>query len=371
MIKVKCVGKNRNDKGVIVNYNLVDEKGNKFQATSQQIKSEIKAGKYQFTNLQIDKAGRLVDKAEEKLAQTKVTKIPSTRKVEDKEEKKKIAKKEVKDYIEYFKEHYNDDLDGGDKLLGDLYGHGHVEYSDGELKSVCRMTDASRNYFKLMIDMIEKEALKNGIVAYRNEDEYGFSVKFPEPVEKFFESSGLGETVREALFREAAKNEKIACITFGFYYSTSTEITGYWYITGNYNNAKEFIKKVVNEEAEQRGVSPSEILLKTDYESSVDGQNMLGNVFVLKFLAEAQKRDAEYYKKQVLNGAMTTDLICDPNDMVAKVRYVLRNTEYGMTYLALKLGILPARDDWDTEEEKEREDKITAEAERLAAELVK
>ena len=98
---------------------------------------------------------------------------------------------------------------------------------------------------------------------------------------------------------------------------------------------------------------------------------MLGNVFVLKFLAEAQKHDVEYYKKQVLDGAMTTGLICDPNDYISKVRYVLRNKEYGIAYLALKLGIIPARDDWDTEEEKGSEDKITAEAERLAAELVK
>ena len=63
-MRVKCVGKNRNDKGVIVNYNLVDETGREFQATAQQIKVEIRKGQYQFTNLQIDKAGRLIDKAD-------------------------------------------------------------------------------------------------------------------------------------------------------------------------------------------------------------------------------------------------------------------------------------------------------------------
>ena len=65
-MKVKCLAKNRDSKGNIVNYNLVDETGRKFQATGKQIKEEFKKGQFEFVNLQIDKAGRLVDKAEEK-----------------------------------------------------------------------------------------------------------------------------------------------------------------------------------------------------------------------------------------------------------------------------------------------------------------
>lgn len=62
-IKVMCINKNRDSKGNIVNYMLKDETGNQFIATAQQIKEEIKIGRYEFVNLQIDKAGRLVDKA--------------------------------------------------------------------------------------------------------------------------------------------------------------------------------------------------------------------------------------------------------------------------------------------------------------------
>lgn len=62
-MKITCVCKNRDAKGNIVNYTLKDEKGNMINATSQQIKNEINSERYEFTNLQIDKAGRLVDKA--------------------------------------------------------------------------------------------------------------------------------------------------------------------------------------------------------------------------------------------------------------------------------------------------------------------
>ena len=63
---VRCLQKNRDAKGTIINYTLQDETGKVFLATGQQIKVEINKGQFKFTNLQIDKAGRLVDKAEEK-----------------------------------------------------------------------------------------------------------------------------------------------------------------------------------------------------------------------------------------------------------------------------------------------------------------
>lgn len=70
-MKVRCLSKNRNNKGVIVSYNLQDETGRQFQATGQQIKEEMRKGQFQFVNLQIDRAGRLVDKAEEKSKKVK------------------------------------------------------------------------------------------------------------------------------------------------------------------------------------------------------------------------------------------------------------------------------------------------------------
>ena len=62
-VKIKCIKKNRDAKGNIKSYLLQKETGEVIEATGQQIKSEIAANNYEFINLQIDKAGRLVDKA--------------------------------------------------------------------------------------------------------------------------------------------------------------------------------------------------------------------------------------------------------------------------------------------------------------------
>ena len=63
MIRVKCIKKVRDNKGNIVKYQLVGDDGSRIEATSKEIKAEMRAGRYDFINLQIDKAGRLVDKA--------------------------------------------------------------------------------------------------------------------------------------------------------------------------------------------------------------------------------------------------------------------------------------------------------------------
>lgn len=376
-MRVRCISKNRNDKGAIVNYNLIDEKGNKFQATSQQIKSEIKAGNYEFTNLQIDKAGRLVDKAEEKpvQAKAKVTKVHSPekegiKKERDKKERAKVAKKEVSDYIKYMREEYVDSIDGDIKFRNDLIGEGNIVYADGDTKLVCRMTDATRKYFEMMLDIIRKEAKTSSIEAYR----YGyddFSVRYPESVEKFIQSSGLGNFIKEELFYDAA-NEEIAILECGYgdnhCDACSDGFVGRLCLTGKYEEAKKFIIDCVNEEAGNTDRSPSEIMTDGNL---VEGGNMLGRVFILKFYADMQKHDVNYYKKQVLELAQTPDYTRYSSGTDESIRRVLRHEACGLSYLALKLGVLPARDDWDTEEEKKVEDKITAEAKRLAAEFEK
>lgn len=62
MVRVKCTNKIRNNRGDILKYQLVTEYGDEFQATSTEIKNQMCKGQYEFINLQIDKAGRLIDK---------------------------------------------------------------------------------------------------------------------------------------------------------------------------------------------------------------------------------------------------------------------------------------------------------------------
>lgn len=369
-MRARCVGKERNEKGVIVKYILRSESGDRIETTSKEIKEGIKKGALAVVNLQIDKAGRLVDKAEEK--------EKPARKVSQKPEQtsnkriitKDVARKEVKGYIDMMKKSYTTDNDGAEKFIKDFTGEGNVilgrdKNGKADIKTVCRMTPATKHYFEILIKQIEDKALKDEVLATR----YGYtdvSVGLPDSVEKFMQSAGLDNCIAEAMFYQAAENNKLALIKCG-YEEMSDGFIGEVIITANYDKAKKFILEKVREESENSEVSPTEIMLQGNY---VQGDNMLGKVFVLKLYAEIQKHDVSYYEDQVL--AKASDYTygdiakLSKDEQAEAIRRALRNETSGLTYLALKLGVLPQRDDWDTPEEKEIEDKITAEAKRLA-----
>mgnify|MGYP003189878306 CR=1 FL=1 len=63
-INCKCISKNRDSKGNIINYTLQDKNGKRVQMTSDQIKAKIRTKELNILNLQIDTLGRLVDKAD-------------------------------------------------------------------------------------------------------------------------------------------------------------------------------------------------------------------------------------------------------------------------------------------------------------------
>lgn len=64
MIQAICIKKNRDEKGNIINYVIQDCNGEYKTVTGIQIKQAIKAGQLFVVNLQIDKAGRLIDREE-------------------------------------------------------------------------------------------------------------------------------------------------------------------------------------------------------------------------------------------------------------------------------------------------------------------
>lgn len=369
-MKVKCMNKVRDEKGNIVKYQLMDENGNKIEATSKEIKAEIKAGKYEFINLQIDKAGRLVDKATAKDKPAKTKQATAKTKQEALQEKKKQAKEEVKDYIELMKKEYTCEHGGCEKFIRDFTGEGNIilekdKNGKVDIKTMCRMSPATKNYFEIMIKQIEDKALKDKIIASRY-DCTALRVVLPESVEKFMQSAGLDDCIAEAMFYKAAQNKKLALIQCG--YDTGDGFIGEMILTANYDKAKRFMLEKVKYEAENEEVSPINIMLMGEY---VQGDNMLGRLFIIKICAELQKHDANYYKGRVLirvdrytYGKDITKM--NDDELTEAIREALRNEAFGLSYLALKLGVLPQRDDYDTPEEKEIEDKITAEAKRLA-----
>lgn len=64
MIVAKCISKNRNSSGIIKDYTLQDQNGIVMNITGQNLKRAITSGSLAVTNLQIDRAGRLIDKSE-------------------------------------------------------------------------------------------------------------------------------------------------------------------------------------------------------------------------------------------------------------------------------------------------------------------
>lgn len=60
-VKAMCVAKNRDSKGYIIDYTLVDGRGNTVRMKSSEIKAKIRAGQLEVMNLKIDMAGRLID----------------------------------------------------------------------------------------------------------------------------------------------------------------------------------------------------------------------------------------------------------------------------------------------------------------------
>lgn len=369
-MRARCVGKERNEKGVIVKYILKSESGDRIETTGKEIKEGIKRGALAVENLQIDKAGRLVDKAEEK---EKPARKVSQKPVQTSNKRiitKDVARKEVKSYIDMMKKSYTTDNDGAEKFIKDFTGEGNVilgkdKNGKTDIKTVCRMSPATKHYFEILIKQIEDKALKDEVRASR----YGYSdvsVDLPDSVKKFMQTAGLDNCIAEAMFYQAAQNKKLALIKCG-YEDMSEGFIGEMILTASYEKARLFILEKVKEESENSEVSPTEIMLQGNY---VQGDNMLGKVFILKLYAEIQRKDIRYYKDQVLE--KTKDYIEDGIYIKGnedKIRYALYNEACGLSYLALKLGVLPQRDDWDTPEEKEIEDKITAEAKRLAEQI--
>lgn len=369
-MRARCVGKERNEKGVIVKYILKSESGDRIETTGKEIKEGIKRGALAVENLQIDKAGRLVDKAEEK---EKPTRKVSQKPVQTSNKRiitKDVARKEVKDYIDMMKKSYTTDNDGAEKFIKDFTGEGNVilgrdKNGKTDIKTVCRMSPATKHYFEIMIKQIEDKALKDEVRASRY-DYTDVSVELPESVKKFMQSAGLDNCIAEAMFYQAAQNKKLALIQCGIDDACDGFI-GTMNLTANYDKAKKFILEEVREESENSEISPTEIMLQGNY---VQGDSMLGKVFILKLYAEIQGKDIRYYKDQVLEktkGYIEDGIYINGNE--DKIRYALYNEACGLSYLALKLGVLPQRDDWDTPEEKEIEDKIKAEAKRLAEQI--
>lgn len=306
-MKVRCLSKNRNNKGVIVSYNLQDETGRQFQATGQQIKEEIRKGQFEFVNLQIDTTGRLVDKAVEKpkkiIDNKNKVRMTGVLKVISKEEKKKTSPKDiVKEFLSHINETYSDKISGVDtceQFINDYTGKGNVAW-DEELERGCikvKMPKEAKVYFKTLVDSIEKQARESYVTLYDPFEEEATledllnNSHLPEKVVKFQKNTKCDFGIIKGLFKCVDK-EDIARIRVQddncyINWMYDSEI-----LTANYEYARKYFKSALglvaefNEEGHYMDVE-------------VEG-NDIAQVFYIKYLAELSGRDLEFYKQQII-----------------------------------------------------------------------
>ena len=298
-MKVKCMGKNRNDKGVIINYNLVDEAGNKFQATGQQIKNEIQSGRYEFINLQIDKAGRLVDKA--------VAKVEPVHKKQMKAEQKAkvVPEPTSKDIVRNFLKGINSryqNIDSYDDLAKKLVADYNGIYKETYSREIGEMPKEVKAYFQKLVKDIEDMARTSYVEMYCpneynndmevNWDEFIKYSKLPESIVKFVKNTkckngiivGLSRLIESKDIANFKMFEDCPYINYGEWESD------YMIVTSSYDRAKEYMRGCVSTGEE------------LDINVEVRG-NELSNIFELRYLAESTGKDAKYFKDKLLETA--------------------------------------------------------------------
>lgn len=253
-MRVNCINKERNEKGVITYYTLMSELGSEFNATGSELKDAIRKGIYDVINLQIDKLGRLVDKSV-KIEASSIEQLLDT----------KLTKKEIKEINNYIKELQ------------------HI-HNEKELAYICT-TPTTRQFIDKIVSKIKDVAMKDKVTAwrfsYRNEITGRYSSNYSAvEIKEIVESCGLSYCATSLLFYLASKNDEIALIKFGI--EGVDGLFGEMILTANYDKAKEFILDITKKASEKLRVS-QEKMIKSHY---LDADNMLGREFIYKLMAE-------------------------------------------------------------------------------------
>lgn len=269
-MKIACINKIRNEKGVIVKYILEVEDGSRIEATAKQIKEEMRYNnRYDFINLQIDSIGRLVDK-----------KI-----IFEREES-------MEEVYDRFLKTINDKYKSPNGIRDIINDYKGIETSLATVQKFnyvpnekfCRMTKADYFNFNSYVGVIEVDAKKDKLIAHKY-NRNKFKVEFPKQVEEFLIALGFKpyayENITEALFYLAAEDKGLALVKFGDTreyhdgFDTFTYFEGDMILTSNYDKIKEFIT--------QRGGEDSLTELSTRY--TIEG-NKLGAEFLERIEAE-------------------------------------------------------------------------------------
>lgn len=269
-IKCKCIEKKRDNKGNIIGYIFKDQNGQVKGFERNMAKQLIKSGKFNCVNLQIDKAGRLVDKAEEKekVQTVRVTPVPCENRTEapkTKEELKKERDNERAKIIKWLKNQFPLGKSDWPYITNDFEELDHTEF-DKKTNTIHFVNKALEDYQKEFIEVSVKNIERHCESAITKEiviwlpnfewDDYedgmirqNSDMKNMPSCIKFAEELNLSDVYITSLLDEAAYEEKTWIAAFGLgilgpCYSSDYLAMNQVIFTAQEENLKKFIDKI-------------------------------------------------------------------------------------------------------------------------------
>lgn len=294
MVKITCISKVRNEKGDIITYNLREDTGREFTATASEIKAEIRAGCYDFTNLQINKLGRLVDKAAHK-EHVKKSVVQSKSKSKDVYQNivKQWLKEEAPKYKkEFSSESFKADFKGQGLRWDEENDKGNYAYS---------LPKEVITFFKKYIDDIRNMAREDSVKLYLGNDwdekkpdeEMIQYSKLPVSVTSMFGKTGISYEIIKALYDLAAEDYGLASIRIKDWYDYDGWYADTIILTSNYEKALCYMASyadVIKDFTEEY-----------DFEANVQADaNMLGMAFFTKFKFDKLFSGKNAYKNWIM-----------------------------------------------------------------------
>ena len=294
MIRAICINKIRDNRGNIKSYVLKDTKGVCVEMTSADLKRNIAVNSIDVLNLQIDKAGRLVDKAK--------SKTPAT----------SFSEQDIKNFVDFI-EHgeksfpfktftkdfsvYEERTDNTKSICNITYGDLSYD-SDGYPLVISNDTSEkiqkALDVLNALVRKVVNHVVRGEIRATRT-SRMNFQVQFTDDIESIIrevQGDDFRNALREGLFRISGASPRIAYIRC----KEDNNNIEYLILTNKYEN----IRKFLQEHTEQKSIKE-----KTVCSVVLKDSNSKGNAFYARYLAELQGKDLEYFKEQMLTKAIS------------------------------------------------------------------
>lgn len=325
MVHAICTKKVRDSRGNIKSYVLQDIRGYCVEMTPADLKRSITVNSVNVLNLQIDKAGRLVDKAMPKL-DTPVKKTPAPA---AKNKVPSFSDQEIENFIDHMvhrgcsfirectEDLYDKQAEYNVRKYKVAYNCGFLSYdSDGyplftikdnmKEKYPRSSTDVFNTLVRQIVDYAENHTITG--INYSVDFFPDFPKNIMNIIQKIDGTYKRGELGWQ-LFRVAGESPRIAYIQWIEADTERLGFTSYSILTNSYDEAKryfqecEYLKsriKEIKEEVKNGMQLDEQAGLLLGDRTVRERNNAKGNMFYAKYLAEQFGFDEEYFLKKTL-----------------------------------------------------------------------